>query len=202
MRFVVLPAAVAALLLAGCSGGTEAEPELDIDRAPSSAAAPDKSEEPRSGGKGRDDKAGDNGVEVEVGALPGGGARRAAAEAYADYLEVRAQAFHTVGIDLAKLSAVAVGEALQDVQGGVSYRSREKLHMVGDLEVSVSQATVRGRTARVTACLTNGTAEADRSGRVVEQDPPPFYRSRAQLRRFGPDVWLVSSVDYEEVTGC
>jgi len=205
MRAVAAVTLVLALFAAGCAGEPEADEPLVIDEAASSAPAPSATPSPSLSASARpsaEASTDDKGTAVVVGAMPSGRAQLAAAEAYVDYLKVRSEAFNTVRLDLAALSSVAVGDALQSVQSGVAYRSRKKLHMVGGLEVDVTDVSVRGRTARLTACLSNSTAEANRKGRIVEQDPPPFYRGTADLRRFGPDVWLVSTVDYHEVTGC
>jgi hypothetical protein len=205
MRAVAAVTLVLAMFVSGCSGEQQADEPIAIDEAASSAPASSSTPSPSlsaSARPSRDASTDDTGTAVVVGAMPSGGAQLAAAEAYVDYLKVRTEAFNTVQLDLAALSSVAVGDALQSVQGGVAYRSRKRLHMVGGLEVDVTEVSVRGRTARLTGCLTNSTAEANRKGRVVEKDPPPFYRGTAELRKFGPDVWLVSTVDFQEVTGC
>jgi hypothetical protein len=211
MRAVSVAMTTLALLgLVGCSEDSGPPEPLAIDEAASAAPVDEPSSSPVSPAEGdasqsppAEDKASDAGRSgVSVGQLPAGGPEAAAADAYVEYLRVRTEAFRTVQVDLVALSSVAIGAALQDVQGGVAYRAREKLHMVGDLRVDVTDVTVDGRTARLTACLDNGTAEANRRGRIVEQDPPEHYRSTAEVRRFGPDVWLVGSVDYTEVTDC
>ncbi len=212
MRAVTVAMTTLALLgLVACSeDGGPPEP-LAIDEAASAAPADEPSSSPVSpagedasqsppAGEGEASDEGRSGV--TVGELPADGQEAAAADAYVEYLRVRTAAFRAVKVDLVALSSVAIGAALQDVQGGVAYREREKLHMVGDLRVDVTDVSVQGRSARLTACLDNGTAEANRRGRIVEQDPPEHYRSTAELRRFGPDVWLVGSVDYTEVTDC
>lgn len=209
MRAVTVAMTTLAVLgLVGCSEDSDQPEPLAIDEAPSAAPADEPSSSPAS--PAGDDaeqsppavEAHGNGSGVSVGELPAGGPEAAAAEAYVEYLRVRTAAFRAVKVDLVALSSVAIGAALQDVQGGVAYREREKLHMVGDLRVDVTEVSVQGRSARLTACLDNGTAEANQRGRIVEQDPPEHYRSTAELRRFGPDVWLVASVDYTEVTDC
>jgi hypothetical protein len=205
MRAVAAVTLVLAVFVSGCSGEQQADEPIAIDEAASSAPASSSTPSPSlsaSARPSRDASKDDTGTAVVVGAMPSGGAQLAAAEAYVEYLKVRTQAFNTVRLDLAALSSVAVGDALQSVQGGVAYRSRKKLHMVGGLEVDVTDVSIRGRTARLTGCLSNSTAEANRKGRIVEKDPPPFYRGTAELRKFGPDVWLVSTVDFQEVTGC
>jgi hypothetical protein len=205
MRAVAAVTLVLAMFVSGCAGEPEADEPIAIDEAASSAPASSSTPSPSLSASARpspEASTDDSGTAVVVGAIPSGGAQLIAAEAYVDYLKVRSQAFNTVRLDLAALSSVAVGDALQSVQGGVAYRSRKKLHMVGGLEVDVTDVSVRGRTARLTACLTNSTVEANRKGRIVEKDPPPFYRGTAELRKFGPDVWLVSTVGFQEVTGC
>lgn len=197
---------VAALATTGCAGddsdpeplvigGDSASPSSNGSASPSEGTSPSATpSSPATTDQG--------GSAVIVGDLPSAGDEAAVAQAYVAYLQARAKAFNTVTVDLVEVSGVAIGEALEGIQSGVAYRSREKLHMVGNLKVDVTGATVSGKTAKVTACLDNATAEADSQGKVVELDPPSFYRGTADLRLYGTDVWLVAKADFTEVTRC
>lgn len=208
-----LASCVLLICLAGC-GGDEPEPELDISGGDSSAASPggldQGSESAPPAGVPEVRPAPEQGDEMEdeYGAwaleLPGKNPARLVAQGIVDYMDVRTAAFHTGEVDLTKLSSVAMGEALTQVQGAVLDLRERKLHTVGDAWLKVEDQDVKVKGGRATvsdACLLNATVDVNEQN-VAQESPADAYSMGATAVRVAPDTWLISAVSFEETATC
>lgn len=110
---------------------------------------------------------------------------RAAVQGYVDYLRTVLVLQRRATVDDAALARTARGAAATQVKVYVVSLKRRKAHTIGWASVNVDGVAATGATARVTACIDNGTRDvADATGKTVTR-PDAGYDAEATLSRTG-----------------
>lgn len=204
------------VVLAGCADDEPADPQLDLGgskgSAPSASASadgkstsspdvgiPEVSAAPEKGDTVPDEDSG-----VWALQLPEKSSARQVAQAFVDYMEVRAEAFRTGEIDLTQLSSVAMEDALTGVQAGVADLKQKGLHTVGGAWILVEDddVDITGERANLSDfCFRNGSVDVNQ-GNIAQESPPDAYAVDATAVRVAKATWLISAVSFEEVSSC
>lgn len=136
--------------------------------------------------------------------LPSDKGDKAAGKALVDYLALRGEAFRTGEVDLGRLSSIAMGDALTDVQGILAALKQKDRHTVGHVWVLVEDqdVEVKGSRAQLNGvCLRNGSVDVDKKN-VAQESPPDAYTVDAVANKVAKDAWLIQSVTFAEVGAC
>lgn len=182
---------------------TSSSPGLASDEASTSAepgGVPEPSPPPRNG-----DKVADAQARVYALKLPKNEPAHSAAQALVDYLDFRSRSFSKAEVDLAELSALAMGDAMNAVQSYNDELDKKNHHVAGDIwfRLPGKSVTVKGNRAKVAApaCVLNANSEVNAENIAVES-PASAYGITAKLLKAGPKTWVVTEFSGEATADC
>ncbi len=180
-RLTVAGAALAAgtVLVAGCSNGAE-EPTLKPQESPSASASATPSPTASASPAAEFDDVGHRAIAGKI--TVEGAQRRAVAQAWIDYWQVRLDFYFAAEADPARLGEVASGDAAGEVLSYVSTLRSDKQHVDGDLRLGVSRVRIQGDRATLKSCGENRTTDRLANGKRAEP-LTPFYQFDGQLTR-------------------
>jgi hypothetical protein len=204
----VLPVLVLAALATGCSSGDSAgegpPPTIGAESSAASASTPStspsasKPTRPPAFGQ----KVAARTAQVHEGTIAVTGRRRKVADALVGYMTARLEAYNTGVAQVGELAAVSRGAALNDVQAYVQQLQESGHRTVGEVWVDVSRVKISGRRATITSCMPNATADVDKSGRVVDQNPAAAYAVDAGAHLVARDTWVIETIKFTGRPSC